>query len=436
MRRCTQHVTQRLLLAILMGFVGLSLHAANNPKEALLIANANYVHFPGLPSTLSDAELLKSKLEGIGFRVTLKQDASREQILEALQGFEERLKATHGIAFFHYGGHAVQVNGHNYLIPTDAEIPDEKRVSYRAVDLQEVLTSLEVSGAAVNIAILDACRDNPLPKTSERSVSRGLAVLESKPKNSLVVFSASEGSTARDGLFTPVLASYIAQPGLSLTQVMMKVRKEIQERTQGDQRPGEYNELVDDVYLAGGEGSTLPPIKEGNLSDSVNTQPFQSIAYQPTTPRLRMEDRPNVALERVPDDEFPIPAQIQDPDGFTNIRVGRSTNSSIIGTVREGELFYVHPDASSWWKVKTRNQISGFIHKSRIVMKKIYVSGLDPNGDNWLALKSAPDLRASRLRKLAPDTPLTPLEFRGIWVRVLLDDGMEGWVYSKYVNTH
>ena len=76
--------------------------------------------------------------------------------------------------------------------------------------------------------------------------------------------------------------------------------------------------------------------------------------------------------------------------------------------------------------VKTNSQTPG---------KKLFVSGLDPNGDNWLALKSGPELKATRLRKLPPDTPLTLLSRSGEWTRVLLDDGQEGWVYSKYVQS-
>ena len=67
--------------------------------------------------------------------------------------------------------------------------------------------------------------------------------------------------------------------------------------------------------------------------------------------------------------------------------------------------------------------------------EKLYVSGLNPNGDNWLALKSGPDLNATRLRKLPPATPLTPLGREGEWIKVKLDDGQQGWVYSKYVRS-
>jgi uncharacterized caspase-like protein len=121
------------------------------PKEALLIANGKYSHFAGLAHPGPDAAKLASALEGLGFRVRMVSDANREQMLDAIAEFERGLRNTGAIAFFHYGGHCVQVNGRNYLIPANADIPDEKRVATRAVELDEVMTALvkvEVEPAA------------------------------------------------------------------------------------------------------------------------------------------------------------------------------------------------------------------------------------------------------------------------------------------------
>ena len=63
-----------------------------------------------------------------------------------------------------------------------------------------------------------------------------------------------------------------------------------------------------------------------------------------------------------------------------------------------------------------------------------YLTGLDPQGDNWLALKSAPDIRSKRLMKLGPDTLLTLIERKGPWLKVQLADGKQGWVSSAYVS--
>lgn len=227
------------------------------PKEALLIANGDYAHFGKLPNPVGDAKLLVNSLQQIGFKVTLVQNATRESMLEALQSFQDSLKVSHAVALFHYGGHGVQVDGHNYLIPADADIPDERKVTTRAVDLDEVMTTLDASSSCANVVILDACRDNPLPAMT-RSTTRGLTVVQSKPKNSLIIFAAEAGSKANDGLFTPTLANAITRPGKSLSQIMKEVRKEVFTKSNGTQTPGEYDQLFEDLYLYS-HPSTQPP---------------------------------------------------------------------------------------------------------------------------------------------------------------------------------
>jgi len=394
-------------------------------KEALLIANGDYTHFGRLPNPVSDARVLAQSLKKVGFEVTLVENKSREGMLDALQSFQDRLKASHGIALFHYGGHGVQVNGRNYLIPVDADIPDERKVTTRAVDLEEVMTTLDASGSQVNVVVLDACRDNPLPASSTRSASRGLSLVQTQPKHSLIIYAAKAGQKAEDGLFTPTLATVLTEPGLSLSQVVMKVRREVEGKSNGNQTPGDYSELSEDVYLAYAESPQLIPDNKSIPKGEVKKSPVEFSAYS----------RPAQNNQQFTDNDYPVLAKIYDPDGYTNIRKGPNTNSEVICTVKDGDTLLVHPDTSRWWRVKTESEAVGFIHKSRLIFKKYYVTGLNPNGDNWLALKSGPDLKATRLCKLPPETPLTLLSCNGEWMRVLLDDGQEGWVYSKYVKT-
>jgi TPR repeat protein len=219
-------------------------------KLALLIANSNYSQFGGLARTESDAKSLSNVLDSMGFQVFLLKNASREQMLDALKSFENKVRGTEALAFFHYGGHGVQVDGKNYLIPADAEIPDERRVATRAVDLDEVIASIEMAKPKASVLVVDACRHNPLPASPTRAATRGLAVVGRKPKNSVIIFAAEAGNEALDGLFTPIFAKNLQQHGdKSLNQIMQKVRAEVFERSNGAQTPGEYNQLFDDVYL-------------------------------------------------------------------------------------------------------------------------------------------------------------------------------------------
>ena len=261
----------------------------SSAKEALLIASGDYAHFGRLPNPVNDARLLAQSLQKVGFQVTLLENQSREGMLDALNVFQDRLKATRGIALFHYGGHGVQVSGRNYLIPVDADIPDERKVSTRAVDMEEVMTTLDASGSHVNVVVLDACRDNPLPATSSRSASRGLSVVQTKPKNSLIVYAAEPGSKAEDGLFTPTLAEVITTPGKSLSQIFKDVRRKVFQKSNGSQTPGEYDQLFEDVYLVDGGGSTRIP------QNAITQETLQTTTIQNSVPAEKKQRKPDEA---------------------------------------------------------------------------------------------------------------------------------------------
>lgn len=239
------------------------------PKLALLIANSDYSQFGGLPNTLTDATLLVSVLQKIGFEITILKNANREEMLDAIKSFEKKIKGTAALAFFHYGGHGVQVDGKNYLIPANADIPDEARVSTRAVDLNEVMSALDSAKPQASIVVIDACRDNPLPGLVSRSATRGLAVVERKPRNSIIIYAAEAGSKARDGIFTPIFASALQMQNMSIDRIMKMVRVEVNKKTHGDQIPGEYNQLFEDIYLWG--------IPEGNAVDQASVPTYEPL---------------------------------------------------------------------------------------------------------------------------------------------------------------
>jgi uncharacterized caspase-like protein len=63
--------------------------------------------------------------------------------------------------------------------------------------MQALLGELNDAGNALNIVVLDACRDNPFGWG--RSGSRGLQVVSGQPADSIIVYATSAGATAADG---------------------------------------------------------------------------------------------------------------------------------------------------------------------------------------------------------------------------------------------
>lgn len=58
------------------------------------------------------------------------------------------------------------------------------------------------------------------------------------------------------------------------------------------------------------------------------------------------------------------PAVIDDRDGYTHIRSSPSKESKPIGKVIDGERFTVFPNDGSWWRIRTKAGVTGFIHRS------------------------------------------------------------------------
>ena len=58
--------------------------------------------------------------------------------------------------------------------------------------------------------------------------------------------------------------------------------------------------------------------------------------------------------------------QINDPDGYTNIRKSTNSKAEIIGKLLKNEYFFYTENPSGWYKVSTQRKVQGFVHKSRI----------------------------------------------------------------------
>lgn len=178
---------------------------------------------------------------------------------QAIVAFREALaqdRQSEGVFF--YAGHGVQSRGVNYLIPVGADIQAEVDLDDEAVSAQKILGSLEEARNRVNLVILDACRDNPLP-SALRSSTRGLAVVTSAPPETLILYSTAAGQTAADGEsrnspFAQSLLAHIADSG-DVTQTVKVITGEVKKATGGQQTPYVYMGLSVDFALNPLKGS-------------------------------------------------------------------------------------------------------------------------------------------------------------------------------------
>ncbi|MDC7217396.1 MAG: caspase family protein [Spirochaetales bacterium] len=224
--------------------------AVKGERSALVIGNSAYQNAP-LKNPTNDAKDVGNALRRLGFNVILVKNARLRDMEQAVDRFYASLQKG-GVGLFYYAGHGMQVGGRNYLIPVDATIKSESDVRYECLDAGRVLGKMEDAGNALNIVILDACRNNPFAR-SFRSEQRGLARMDA-PTGSIVAYSTAPGSVAadgsgRNGVYTKHLLQFLMQPGLDISDVFFYTRKGVVQETGGGQVPWESSSLVDRFYF-------------------------------------------------------------------------------------------------------------------------------------------------------------------------------------------
>lgn len=220
-------------------------------RFALVIGNSAYQRSP-LANPRNDAKAMSASLAAVGFSVTTLTDADLATMREAVLAFGRRLRGSDSVGLFYYAGHGVQVDGENYLIPVGADITDSSEIPLLALSLGELLKTMERAESRLNIAILDACRDNPY-STGARSLTRGLAPVKA-PAGTLIAFATGPGQVALDGNganspYSGALSQSIVEFGIPLEETFRRTRRIVLEATDKKQIPWEHSSLTGEFYF-------------------------------------------------------------------------------------------------------------------------------------------------------------------------------------------
>lgn len=247
--------------------------AAPPKRVALIIGNKMYRHASTLTNPINDAEDVAAALERLGFdKVILRTDRNKKQMIDDIQEFSDAL-TENGIGVFYYSGHGGQLAGVNYLIPTDAELKRESLLEFEGVDAGRVLGAMKEKRTAINMVILDACRNNPFPGGSRSGAGKGLARMDA-PRGTLIAYATRPGEVAEDGVgrngtFTKHLLNYIAVPGLEAQVMFRRVREGVEAETRNTQTPWDEGGYTGDFYFTG------PPSSSPSPSAAPPTSPSQ-----------------------------------------------------------------------------------------------------------------------------------------------------------------
>lgn len=225
-------------------------------RMALVIGNADYQHGGDLLNPENDARSMKKALEALNFEVMIVENSDVRAMKVAIDDFGEKIKEKNAkIALFFYAGHGIQVNGNNYIVPTDAKLDNEKQVEYDCVRADRVIDNMSAAGATTNIVILDACRDNPFARSWSRSTQNSGLAFMNAPSGTLIAYATSPGNTASDGegsngLYTSAILKHINTQNISVLEMFQRVRKDVRAGSNNMQTPWESTSLEGNFYFS------------------------------------------------------------------------------------------------------------------------------------------------------------------------------------------
>lgn len=158
------------MLPYLILILILSINLYSQSKVALLIGNSEYEK--PLKNPINDIEAIKRTLLSIGFKkgdIEMLKNASKERIEKTLFRFNQKVSKS-DISFIYFSGHGMQNDNKNYLFPANTKVT--RRLDLRGlVELDFLIQS--ASGAKYGIVLIDACRNNPLIDSFQKSLYRG-----------------------------------------------------------------------------------------------------------------------------------------------------------------------------------------------------------------------------------------------------------------------
>lgn len=222
----------------------------SGPRVALVIGNGDYTN-SRLKNPVNDAMAIADALRDLNFKVIERTNIDLRQMNGAIDQFSESLREAE-VGLVYFAGHGMQIEGENYLIPVKANISSANDIPYEAVPAGKIVGRMEDVGTAMNILILDACRNNPF-RSFTRGGSHGLAKMDA-PMGTIIIYSTSPGTVAadgegRNGTFTKHLLENIKSPGLDINGILINTRKAVIDETKGKQIPWESSSLTDYFYF-------------------------------------------------------------------------------------------------------------------------------------------------------------------------------------------
>jgi len=235
--------------------------AAEPPRHALVIGHSRYAEVSSLPSVAHDLADVCESLKALRFTATCVADVpDRAAMLQLMERFVSGVPAGAHVVLY-YAGHAVQISGENYLIPTRVSGRDARGWLPQFVGLSELFAFTERARAGFQFIVLDACRDNPeaqrrtaaagasgqetmrsllgaVRRGGGVAATYGISAVRDAPTNTLVLFATGAGTSAfdgngeRNGPLTKQLLLEMQRPQAQVDQAVKRIIQSVGDETE------------------------------------------------------------------------------------------------------------------------------------------------------------------------------------------------------------
>ena len=214
---------------------------AYDDRVALVIGNDAYPTDP-LKNAQNDARAVAKTLSDLGFKVVVKTNADIVTMRSAAVEFTKVLEGAKA-AVLYYAGHGIQYRDKNFMVPVDAKFTSEAEIVYNAVEVGQILESMDDAKVPFKFVILDACRNNPF---SNVFAATGLAKISKVPPGTIVAYAAAAGAIALDGdgingLYTKHLLETIRNPDFQAGLMFQRVQTAVAQESGNKQLPELYS---------------------------------------------------------------------------------------------------------------------------------------------------------------------------------------------------
>ena len=238
---------------------------------ALVIGNSKYKWEASLPNVRRDIADVAKRLQEIGLKTDLVQDANRATMQAVIEKFKSAAAGA-DFALFYYAGHGASWDKHTYLVPVDTDLatPDAVKSLQNVSEISDAIKE-----ANKKLLVFDNCRNNPADGWRQKAAAdmarvantewQMMAGVERSP-NTLGIFSTAPGNVALDGAagenspFAAALLEQLAASSINLQTLPTDVRRSVLIKTNGQQvvwSEGEINATLVPTRKSTAEAKTI-----------------------------------------------------------------------------------------------------------------------------------------------------------------------------------